>query len=93
MCVGMTCVLRSSLACPTYLLITSECRSVSLALVAGAGRCVYLRSGTQGGLNCLTHVLPRCLPTPTEEADGGGAGKLSPGGVAPGPPSLERVTG
>ena len=24
------------------------------------------------GLNCLTHVLPRCLPTPTEEADGGG---------------------
>ena len=30
------------------------------------------RGGTQGGLNCLTHVLPRCLPTPTEEADGGG---------------------
>ena len=29
------------------------------------------RGGTQGGLNCLTHVLPRCLPTPTEEADGG----------------------
>ena len=28
--------------------------------------------GTQGGLNCLTHALPRCLPTPTEEADGGG---------------------
>ena len=35
----------------------------------------------------FTHVLPRCLPTPTEEADGGGAGVLSPGGVAPGPPS------
>ena len=30
------------------------------------------RGGAQGGLNCLTHVLPRCLPTPTEEADGGG---------------------
>ena len=29
-------------------------------------------SASQGGLNCLTHVLPRCLPTPTEEADGGG---------------------
>ena len=34
-------------------------------------------------LNGLTHVLPRCLPTPTEEADGGGAGVLSPGGEAP----------
>ena len=32
------------------------------------------RGGTQGGLNCLTHALPRCLPTPTEEADGGGYG-------------------
>ena len=42
---------------------------------------------SKGGLNCLTHVLPRCLPTPTEEADGGGAGVLSPGGVASGPPS------
>jgi len=21
---------------------------------------------SQGGLKCLTHVLPRCLPTPTE---------------------------
>ena len=41
------------------------------------------RRGTQGGLNCLTHVLPRCLPTPTEEADGGGAGMLSPGGEVP----------
>ena len=30
------------------------------------------RGGTQGGLNCLTHVLPRRFPTPTEEADGGG---------------------
>ena len=41
------------------------------------------RGGTQGGLNCLTHVLPRRPPTPTEEADGGGAGVLSPGGEAP----------
>ena len=31
------------------------------------------RGGTQGGLNCLTHALPRCLPTPNSvEADGGG---------------------
>ena len=30
------------------------------------------RGGTQGGLNCPTHALPRRLPTPTEEADGGG---------------------
>ena len=41
------------------------------------------RGGTQGGLNCPTHVLPRCLPTPTEEADGGGAGVLSPDGEVP----------
>ena len=40
------------------------------------------RGGTQGGLNCLTHALPRCLPTPTEEADGNGyiaiAGRRGP---------------
>jgi hypothetical protein len=35
------------------------------------------RGGTQGGLNCLTHVLPRCLPTPTEEADGNGYGAIA----------------
>ena len=35
------------------------------------------RGGTQGGLNCLTHVLPRCLPTPTEEADGNGYGAIT----------------
>ena len=35
------------------------------------------RGGTQGGLNCLTHVLPRCLPTPTEEADGNGYGVIA----------------
>jgi hypothetical protein len=35
------------------------------------------RGGTQGGLNCLTHVLPRCLPTPTEEADGNGYGVIT----------------
>ena len=33
--------------------------------------------GTQGGLNCLTHALPRCLPTPTEEADGNGYGVIT----------------
>ena len=35
------------------------------------------RGGTQGGLNCLTHVLPRCLPTPTEEADGNRYGAIA----------------
>jgi hypothetical protein len=37
----------------------------------GSGR------GTQGGLNCPTHALPRCLPTPTEEADGNGYGVIA----------------
>ena len=31
----------------------------------------------RGLLNCLTHVLPRCLPTPTEEADGNGYGAIA----------------
>ena len=39
--------------------------------------CIYLLTYSR-----LTHVLPRCLPTPTEEADGGGAGVLSLGGVS-----------
>ena len=43
------------------------------------------RGGTQGGLNGLTHVLPRCLPTPTEEADGNGYGVIA--GRAGGGPS------
>ena len=38
---------------------------------------------TQGGLNCLTHALPRCLPTPTEEADGNGYGAITAGGGVP----------
>ena len=46
------------------------------SLTPGSAHCTpgnrVARGGTQGGLNCLTHVLPRCLPTPTEEADGGG---------------------
>ena len=46
------------------------------------------RGGTQGGLNCLTHVLPRCLPTPTEEADGNGYGVIAGRG---GPSSLEAA--
>ena len=28
-------------------------------------------------LTCLTHALPRCLPTPTEEADGNGYGAIT----------------
>ena len=51
---------------------TVECAKLS----TGSAHCIEKprgsRGGTQGGLNCLTHVLPRCLPTPTEEADGGG---------------------
>ena len=39
------------------------------------------RGGTQGGLNCLTHVLPRCRPTPTEEANGNGYGAITGRGV------------
>jgi hypothetical protein len=36
------------------------------------------RGGTQGGLNCLTHALPRCLPTPNSmEADGNGHGAIT----------------
>ena len=35
------------------------------------------RGGPQGGLNCLTHAIPRRLPTPTEEADGNGYGVIA----------------
>ena len=42
-----------------------------------ASRNRVARGGTQGGLNCLTHALPRCLPTPTEEADGNGYGVIT----------------
>ena len=42
-----------------------------------ASRNRVARGGTQGGLNCLTHALPRCLPTPTEEADGNGYGVIA----------------
>ena len=44
------------------------------------------RGETQGGVNCLTHALPRCLPTPNSmEADGNGYGGInhSPGGGVP----------
>ena len=41
------------------------------------------RGGTKGGPDCLTHALPRCLPTPNSlEADGNGyiviAGRRGP---------------
>ena len=49
------------------------------------------RGGTQGGLNCLTHALPRCLPTPTEEADGNGYGVITGRSDPPGPPSRVSV--
>ena len=42
-----------------------------------ASRNRVARGGTQGGPNCLTHALPRCLPTPTEEADGNGYGVIT----------------
>ena len=49
------------------------------------------RGGTQGGLNCLTHVLPRRLPTPTEEADGNGYGVITGRGGPSRPPSRVSV--
>ena len=42
-----------------------------------ASRNRVARGGTQGGLNCPTHALPRRLPTPTEEADGNGYGVIT----------------
>ena len=47
--------------------------------------------GTQGGLNCLTHALPRCLPTPTEEADGNGYGVITGRGGPSRPPPRVSV--
>ena len=39
--------------------------------------------------DCLTHVLPRCLPTPTEEADGNGYGVITGrGGPSRQPPRV-----
>ena len=49
------------------------------------------RGGTQGGLNCLTHALPRCLPTPTEEADGNGHGVIAGRGGPLRPPPRASV--
>ena len=49
------------------------------------------RGGTQGGLNCLTHVLPRRLPTPTEEADGNGYGVITGRGGPSRPPPRVSV--
>jgi hypothetical protein len=51
------------------------------------------RGGTQGGLNCLTHALPRCLPTPTEEADGNGYSVIAGrGGPSRPPPRGQALT-
>ena len=52
----------------------------------GKPRLRVARGGTQGGLNCLTHALPRCLPTPTEEADGNGYGVIAGWRGPPRPP-------
>ena len=49
------------------------------------------RGGTQGGLNCPTHALPRCLPTPTEEADGNGYGVIAGRGGPSRPPPRASV--
>ena len=56
-----------------------------------ASRNRVARGGTQGGLNCLTHALPRCLPTPTEEADGNGYGAITGRSDPFGPPSRVSV--
>jgi hypothetical protein len=57
------------------------------------GSCVALgaRGGTRGGLNCLTHALPRCLPTPIEEADGKGYGVIAGWRGPPRPPLRASV--
>jgi hypothetical protein len=50
------------------------------------------RGRTQGGLNCLTHALPRCLPTPTEEAEhGNGYGAITGRGGSSRPPPRVSV--
>ena len=49
-----------------------------------------LAGGTQGGLNFPTHVLPRCLPTPTEEADGNGYGAIAGQGGPSRPPPTRQ---
>ena len=51
------------------------------------------RGGTQGGLNCLTHALPRRLPTPNSmEADGNGYGVITGrAGGSLGPPPRVSV--
>ena len=49
------------------------------------------RGGTQGGLNCPTHALPRRLPTPTEEAGGNGYGAITGRGGPSRPPSRVSV--
>ena len=56
-----------------------------------ASRNRVARGGTQGGPNCLTHALPRCLPTPTKEADGNGYGVITGRSDPPGPPSRASV--
>ena len=49
--------------------------------------------GTQGGdlINCLTHALPRCLPTTTEEADGNGYNVIAGRGGPSRPPPRASV--
>ena len=66
--VGVCSALSDSVWGAGAALSVSEQRSLSL---------IESHRGTQGGLNCLTHVLPRCLPTPTEEADGNGYGVIA----------------
>ena len=58
----------------------------------GGGKPRGSRGGTQGGLNGLTHVLRRCLPTPTEEADGNGYGVIAGRGGPSRPPPRASVT-
>jgi hypothetical protein len=51
----------------------------------------WLGVGLRADQDCLTHVLPRCLPTPTEEADGNGYGAITGRGGPSRPPPRVSV--
>ena len=77
---------------------TGRSEDLIAGLTPGSGHCTgkpanrVARGGTQGGLNCLTHALPRCLSTPNSmEADGNGYGAITGRGGSLGPPLRESV--
>ena len=63
-------------------------------LIPGSAHCTGTPRGSgwdSGRTNCLTHALPRCLPTPTGKADGNGYGVITGRSDPPGPPSRVSV--